>query len=249
MAAEINVKEVCNLEREKLLDILACIGDGVIITDLNGYITFMNSAAENLTDWKYENAKGRGFGEVFPLAYAVSGKPLGNSYQAVVNAGASIGLKNQSVLVTKDGVKKYVSASCAPVKNTNGIMDGTVVIFRDITKIKALEMERINEISNFKALVNSAQAGIFIMDENMVISSINNAALSLFKKVEGQILGKRFGDGFCCRGSIEDERGCGYGTSCQNCELRKAITLALKLGRPTTDMEWDKTCQTLDYMP
>ena len=36
---------------------LASIGDAVIITDLHGRMTFMNSVAEALTGWTIENAQ------------------------------------------------------------------------------------------------------------------------------------------------------------------------------------------------
>ncbi len=38
-------------ENERMAAVLACMGDGVISTDLNGIIDFMNSAAEALTGW------------------------------------------------------------------------------------------------------------------------------------------------------------------------------------------------------
>ena len=45
---------------------LASIGDCVIVTDAEGRITFMNEVAETVTGWKWQEAKSKQVGEVFP---------------------------------------------------------------------------------------------------------------------------------------------------------------------------------------
>ena len=37
--------------------ILDCLGDGIITTDKDGKIIYMNSAAENITGWTSEDAE------------------------------------------------------------------------------------------------------------------------------------------------------------------------------------------------
>jgi PAS domain-containing protein len=53
---------------------LASIGDGVIATDLDGHITFMNAVAEKLTEWQRDLAHGRGAGEVMRIVDEASGE-------------------------------------------------------------------------------------------------------------------------------------------------------------------------------
>lgn len=57
----------------------------------------------------------------------------------VMSLKTMVGLKNNSALVSRNGERFVVSASCSPIKNKRNNIDGVVVVFRDITKIKMLE--------------------------------------------------------------------------------------------------------------
>lgn len=54
-------------ERELLHITLTSIGDGVIVTDAEGRVTFLNSVAENLTEWTTTEAQGVALGTVFHI--------------------------------------------------------------------------------------------------------------------------------------------------------------------------------------
>lgn len=241
MAGEPNQKEEYCMDKDRLATVLSCIGDGIIATDLKGNITYMNSAAEELTGWDSKDSYGKIFDEVFKILNINNGDYLESPICTVLETGTSIGLKNGSVLITKEGINRYVSANCSPVKNTGGNLDGVVVIFRDITRIREMEIELINKENNFKSLFSSSPIGIFILNENAVISEINNATLKFLDKEKNNVLGKRFGNGFCCCGSLEDERGCGFGTTCISCQLNKAASSALNSGIQTNNIEFNKT--------
>ncbi len=67
-------KELNDLN-EKLEIILHSIGDALIVTDFQGKITLMNSVAEQLTEWKLEDAIGRDLKEVFNIVNGITLKP------------------------------------------------------------------------------------------------------------------------------------------------------------------------------
>src|SRR4051794_5379606 len=54
-------------QRRWLAGTLASIGDGVIATDTDGRVTFMNDVAEQLTGWTAGEATGHELGEVFAI--------------------------------------------------------------------------------------------------------------------------------------------------------------------------------------
>ena len=62
-------------EKERAQVTLAAIGDGVIRTDANGHIDFMNPAAEALTGWKTFEAYGRAVPEVFNIVDLATHQP------------------------------------------------------------------------------------------------------------------------------------------------------------------------------
>ena len=49
-----------------LMATLSCIGDGIIVTEPQGKVLYINASAEILTGWGVKEALGRPFGEVFP---------------------------------------------------------------------------------------------------------------------------------------------------------------------------------------
>jgi PAS domain S-box-containing protein len=54
-------------QAETLAVTLASIGDGVIVTDAQGRVTFINGEAERLTGWDSADAKGKPLTEVFRI--------------------------------------------------------------------------------------------------------------------------------------------------------------------------------------
>lgn len=226
-------------ERERMAATLSCIGDGVISTDLNGIIKFMNSAAEQLTGWKAEESIGEHFDKIFPLIDSESSETLRSPIEATLKAGTTIGLKNHSVFITKDGTKNYVSANCSLIKDINGAVSGVVIVFRDITRIKNMEEELRAERNNLQLIFESNPVGMLIIDENTVIKKANNAFLNMLNYNISTVIEQKFGEGIRCINSFE--KGCGNGEKCNRCILRKTIRNILKTNTPCNDIEIRQT--------
>ncbi|CQR74246.1 PAS domain S-box protein [Sporomusa ovata] len=220
--------------------ILASIGDGVIAVDTAEKIIFMNEAAEQITEWSRTKAMGQPFGTVFSLYSANTREPLLSPITQVLQTHTATGLQNESVIIMKDGAAKYLSASCTPIKQTGEKIDGVVVVFRDITRYKMLEKKIESEENNFKMIFNSAPVGMYTVDETEKIIQVNDAALKMLGGDRIKVVGKSFGNAVGCQGSLENEQGCGHGTSCQYCEFRRATSLAFE-GLSASGIECYKT--------
>ena len=118
---------------------LNCIGDGVIITDRTGAVLYVNNSGEKLTGWSDKEAAGKSFDDIFPLVDFFSGKRLNSPVLSVLACGEPAGLANHSALMTREGKTLFVSASCSPIKIGDGALEGVVVVFRDIDRIKNYE--------------------------------------------------------------------------------------------------------------
>jgi signal transduction histidine kinase/CheY-like chemotaxis protein len=103
------------------------------------------------------------------------------------------------------------------------------------------ESQKINEQDNFTLLFQTSPIGMILLNEDVTISEINNAALRLIDKSYEDAVGKAFGDAFDCIGSFEDERGCGFGANCSICIFQKAVTSAIKDGIKSEGLEFNKT--------
>ena len=65
-------------EKESAQIMLQAIGDGVITTDADSVIDYINPVAENLTGWRLEDAMGRNVDEVFRAFHEETCEPLEN---------------------------------------------------------------------------------------------------------------------------------------------------------------------------
>lgn len=126
--------EEANAERERLRVTLASIGDAVIATDETGRITFVGAAAEQLTGWNQEEAKGRPLEEVFKIVNEYSREPVENPVEKVLREGVTVGLANHTLLIRRDGLEIPIDDSGAPIRASDGSITGVVLVFRTIDK-------------------------------------------------------------------------------------------------------------------
>lgn len=130
-----------NNKNRFLATTLSSIGDGVVATDVMGNVVFFNTTAEEITGWSVSEITNRNFHELFVLIDATTKLIIENPFDNVLKIGKPIGLKENSALVTKDGGYKYISANFSLIKDEKGAITGTVVVFRDITRIRNKEVE------------------------------------------------------------------------------------------------------------
>ncbi|MHB8129292.1 MAG: PAS domain-containing protein [Mobilitalea sp.] len=220
---------------------LACIGDGVISTDLTGRIIYINQIAEDILACETNSAIGKAFDDVFPIYHSETRNRLKSPITFVIENEKNTGLENNAVLILEDNTQKYVSATCTPVKAMDGKIMSVVVVFRDITRLKLFEINHLNEEKNLKTIFDNTPAGMLILNEDSLVIKVNEVMLSFTDKNDEEMLGKRFGDCFSCIGNTENENGCGYGNRCPKCEIRKAVADSITLDKTTNNIELKMT--------
>ncbi|WP_099468754.1 hybrid sensor histidine kinase/response regulator [Konateibacter massiliensis] len=220
---------------------LSCIGDGIISTDLEGNITYMNHKAEEITDINMSEAIGKAFDHIFIFMHGETKERVESPINDAIINDRIAGLVHDTIIITKSEAKKYVSATCSPVKNAEEMIIGTVLVLRDITRLKYLEKEHIHEKENLLSIFNYAPVGMVMLDEEYYITKVNEIALEYVNGTRDWMLGKYFGNSFSCEGSRDNSLGCGYGPKCTDCQLRKGITLAIRQGQGTGKIELHKT--------
>ncbi len=135
------VREALAREKELLSTTLASIGDGVIVTDAEGRVSFLNAEAERLTKWHNSDARGRPLPAVFRIINEETREPVDNPVEKVLRFGATVGLANHTLLLAKDGTETPIDDSAAPIRKKEGPLFGVVLVFRDFTDQKKSENE------------------------------------------------------------------------------------------------------------
>jgi PAS domain S-box-containing protein len=120
---------------------LYSIGDGVITTDTAGLVRQMNRVAETLTGWTEEEAQGKPVMEIFRIVDEDSGTALADPVSRALQEGTVIGLSSRTMLIARDGTKRSIADSSAPIRNRNGEIGGVVLVFNDQSERRELQSQ------------------------------------------------------------------------------------------------------------
>jgi PAS domain S-box-containing protein len=118
---------------------LSSIGDGVIATDDQGRVSFLNPIAERLTGTSLEQARGKKIAEVFPIFSEATNNPVDNPVDKVLALGSVVGLANHTVLRHRDGHLLPIEDSAAPITDDSGDLIGVVLVFHDASRERSLQ--------------------------------------------------------------------------------------------------------------
>jgi PAS domain S-box-containing protein len=130
--------------RASLWTTLRSIGDALITTDDRGLVTLMNGVAETLTGWTESEACGRPLPDVFRIVNERTRAPVTSPVDRVLATGGIVGLANHTVLLTRDGREIPIDDSGAPIRDANGVIQGVVLVFRDVSQRKRDELRRVS---------------------------------------------------------------------------------------------------------
>jgi two-component system, cell cycle sensor histidine kinase and response regulator CckA len=174
---------------ERLSTTLTSIADGVIATDAEGRITFLNPVAESLTGWSLDASKGEPVERVFRLVHAVSRQVPENPIRRAIQENRVVTLRDQMLIQTKGGADLPVEDSAAPIVN-NGRVVGAVLVFRDVSeRQRAQEALRKSEDQLHKAQKLEAigrLAGGVAHDVNNMMTVVLGYADLLLREVDAR---------------------------------------------------------------
>lgn len=123
-------------QRERLRVTLASIGDAVISTDAEGRIDFLNPMAQKLVGWTEAEALNHPLMSVFHIINEESRQPVDNPALRALKDGRVVGLANHTLLIAKDGTELPIDDSASPIRDGDGNIVGSVLVFRDIGPLK-----------------------------------------------------------------------------------------------------------------
>jgi PAS domain S-box-containing protein len=132
-------------QRELLKAALVSIGDGVIVTDIQGRVNFLNTVAETLTGWTQAEAAGRNLIEVFQIVNETTRETVDNPSLRALREGKVVDLANHTILISKNGVEWPIDDSAAPITTEQGQVSGSVLVFREISQRKVQQASLLQQ--------------------------------------------------------------------------------------------------------
>lgn len=204
---------------------LSSIGDGVICTDIYNKITYMNKTAESLTGWKCKEALNNTLTNVFYIINAETGEKYDPTFTFRSKESTSMGLRKNSQIVTKNGERKYISASCSPIVEGKGTVTGNIIVFRDINNLRQIEAKVEVQLNTMMTIFQNAPIGIIFLNEECMVSFANKRALSFIQADSNVVIGKRICSAFQCVNSFKGD----YLNSdvCKSCDFNETMKNAI----------------------
>ena len=153
--------EAVRVENELATTTLNLIGEGILRTDADGNVTYLNRFAEKVTGWSRAEARGRPFADVLRLIDNISGASLDDAVAIALQADKTASGMTSSInctLVRRDGEEFGIESRVAIIHDQDGNAVGAVVAFRDVSaaRVASLEMSRVAQHDVLTNLPNRA---------------------------------------------------------------------------------------------
>ena len=157
-------------EKERAQVTLQSIGDGVITTDADGNIDYINPVAQDLTGWDLRTARGKPVTEIMMIVNEHTRATCENPVVQCLKEGRVITLPENSVLITKNGEETPIQDSAAPIRDRIGNIIGSVMVFHDVSREARLFRQISYQASHdlLTGLINRREF------ENRLASSLKN---------------------------------------------------------------------------
>lgn len=120
-------------EKERAMVTLSSIADGVITTDADGWVEFINPVAESLTGWKLSAAKGLPLQAICRLIDEAGRQQVANPIETVLREERTVEVAATMLLVRNDGVEIPIVHSGAPIRDRDGQISGVVLVLHDVS--------------------------------------------------------------------------------------------------------------------
>lgn len=174
-ASEIALSE----EQERLRVTLSSIKDAVIATNNDGKVVLFNAIAESWFDVKAEDILGKPIPRELFIVNPKTRAPFLLDEDLKVGDGPTDDFKFKGVIKGPEGQEVILSRSYAPLKDQNGLVIGTVLIYHDITSseryahemVKSSKMESIGMLAggiahDFNNLLTTILGNISLVQNN-----------------------------------------------------------------------------------
>ncbi|MDB6164727.1 MAG: hypothetical protein JWL98_2159, partial [Xanthomonadaceae bacterium] len=125
-------------EKQRMRITLDSIGDAVVVCDMDLRISLLNPVAESMTGWTESDAVGKPIGDVIKLVDMADGQTPLSPLRIAMREDRTVALHSDTALLRLDGGETAIEDSAAPIHDSEGNVVGGVMVFRDVTELRAM---------------------------------------------------------------------------------------------------------------
>jgi diguanylate cyclase (GGDEF)-like protein/PAS domain S-box-containing protein len=128
---------------------LDALGEGVLTTDLEGRIVYVNKAGQDLLGRPAADALGKTLLEVLDLVEEGDRKSLADPVRQSLSSGVRVHIGRRGMVVSGDGEReRSIELSVAPLRDATGEVSGTVIAVRDVSDLRGLTRQMSYQASH-----------------------------------------------------------------------------------------------------
>jgi diguanylate cyclase (GGDEF)-like protein/PAS domain S-box-containing protein len=142
---------------------LDSIGEGVLRTDLQGNVTYLNRVAEEITRWSRAEALGHPVADVLRVIDGGSRAPVGSALGLATEEDKDASLMTSCtncILVRRDGSEIGIESTTTLILERDKSATGTIVVFRDVSTARAKSLE-LSHLAQHDALTDLPNRVLF----------------------------------------------------------------------------------------
>jgi len=128
---------------------LDSVGEGLLTTDAQGHIDYLNRSAEALTGLRREEAIGQSFSALIGFVDEHDRRPLADPVQQCLATGSRASLGRRALMIARTtGNELGIEAAASPIRGGEGEIAGTVVMLHDVTELRGLTQQMSYQASH-----------------------------------------------------------------------------------------------------
>lgn len=126
---------------DRLQQTLDGIAEGIITTNEDGFIQYINPYAQKLTGLAEHQYKGMGFGQVVHLVDEKKREPLVDPAIRAMRIGKVVKFRQDVLFIKKNKQELAVEICATPIFNHNNTVIGSVVVMKDVAEQRSLSQQ------------------------------------------------------------------------------------------------------------
>lgn len=128
---------------------LDSLGEGIVTTDVNGRIDYMNRAGEAIVGVPAMDALGKTITEIISLVDEGDRRSLGDPVRQCLNTQARVTVGRRGLMISRDGRdERSVELTVTPLKGHKGDLAGAVIVVRDVSELRGIARQMSYQASH-----------------------------------------------------------------------------------------------------
>ncbi|MCE1164979.1 MAG: PAS domain S-box protein [Bacteroidetes bacterium] len=222
------------------------INDVIWTLRADGKFLYISPSVEKLRGYTVEEVMNQDFSEIVcPESLIVVRESIKDFFDNYNRGKADEGLAVREIeQPRKDGTTVWTEVVVSAIFDEENNFKFFLGVSRDINERKKSEKRLQDSEKELRVIFDNAPAAMFLVNERGEILKINKTGETRYGNGGYVPIHGQCGELIKCINSIEVPEGCGFGSECGNCVLRKTIVSTIETGKEFNKVE--TTYETYD---